>query len=91
MAGSDVVDFGFARVDVGREARQRLPEVVYGSGKTPAQVIGIVRILLGHNNGPVLVTRVEAEPEPWPAAGCTVPVKAGQAARSAFAWGCRRA
>lgn len=57
--GPEVVDLGFARVDVDREARQGLPEVVYGSGKTPEQVIGIVRTLLRHNDGPVLVTRVE--------------------------------
>ncbi|WP_158853634.1 nickel pincer cofactor biosynthesis protein LarB [Saccharothrix deserti] len=61
MAGSDVVDLGFARVDVGREARQGLPEVVYGSGKTPVQIVGIVRTLLRHNDGPVLATRVEAD------------------------------
>ncbi|WP_309111286.1 nickel pincer cofactor biosynthesis protein LarB [Saccharothrix sp.] len=61
MAGPDVVDLGFARVDVDREARQGLPEVVYGSGKTPDQVVGIVRTLLRHNDGPVLVTRVEPD------------------------------
>ncbi|MEJ2853135.1 MULTISPECIES: nickel pincer cofactor biosynthesis protein LarB [unclassified Saccharothrix] len=55
------VDLGFARVDVDREARQGLPEVVYGSGKTPEQVVGIVRTLLRHNDGPVLVTRVEPD------------------------------
>ncbi|MFI9818057.1 nickel pincer cofactor biosynthesis protein LarB [Saccharothrix variisporea] len=57
----EAVDLGFARVDVDREARQGLPEVVYGSGKTPEQVVGIVRTLLRHNDGPVLVTRVEPE------------------------------
>jgi NCAIR mutase (PurE)-related protein len=59
--GPEVVDLGFARVDVDREARQGLPEVVYGSGKTPEQVVEIVRTLLRHNDGPVLVTRVEPE------------------------------
>ncbi|NUT99482.1 MAG: nickel pincer cofactor biosynthesis protein LarB [Saccharothrix sp.] len=57
----EAVDLGFARVDVDREARQGLPEVVYGSGKTPEQVVGIVRTLLRHNDGPVLVTRVEPD------------------------------
>ncbi|MEU7476831.1 nickel pincer cofactor biosynthesis protein LarB [Lentzea sp. NPDC042327] len=55
---SEAVDLGFARVDVGREARQGVPEVVYGTGKTAAQVVAIVRTLLRHNDGPVLVTRV---------------------------------
>ncbi|MCS7477047.1 nickel pincer cofactor biosynthesis protein LarB [Umezawaea endophytica] len=60
MTGQDAVDLGFARVDVDREARQGLPEVVYGSGKTPGQVVEVVRTLLRHNAGPVLVTRVDA-------------------------------
>ncbi|MFF1613658.1 nickel pincer cofactor biosynthesis protein LarB [Amycolatopsis sp. NPDC058278] len=55
-------DLGFARVDLDREHRQGLPEVVYGPGKTPAQIAAIARTLLAHNTGPVLVTRVEAEP-----------------------------
>jgi NCAIR mutase (PurE)-related protein len=54
------LDLGFARVDVDREARQGVPEVVYGPGKTPGQVVGIVGALLRHNQGPVLVTRVDA-------------------------------
>jgi len=54
-------DLGFARVDLDREQRQGLPEVVYGPGKTPAQIAAIVRTLLAHNTGPVLVTRVERE------------------------------
>ncbi|MEU0533264.1 nickel pincer cofactor biosynthesis protein LarB [Amycolatopsis tolypomycina] len=57
----NTADLGFARVDVDREHRQGLPEVVYGPGKTPAQIAAIVRTLLTHNAGPVLVTRVEAE------------------------------
>lgn len=54
-------DLGYARVDTDRARRQGLPEVVYGPGKKPEQIAGIVRELLGANTGPVLVTRVEAE------------------------------
>ncbi|MCC8247109.1 nickel pincer cofactor biosynthesis protein LarB [Saccharothrix luteola] len=61
MTGPGAVDLGFARVDVDREARQGLPEVIYGSGKTPEQISGIVRTLLRHNDGPVLATRVEPD------------------------------
>ncbi|MEV8443354.1 nickel pincer cofactor biosynthesis protein LarB [Actinosynnema sp. NPDC051121] len=61
MTGPGAVDLGFARVDVDREARQGLPEVIYGSGKTPEQIGGIVRTLLRHNDGPVLATRVEPD------------------------------
>ncbi|MDH6455874.1 MULTISPECIES: nickel pincer cofactor biosynthesis protein LarB [unclassified Streptomyces] len=58
---SEVLNLGFARVDLDREARQGLPEVVYGPGKTPEQITGIVTGLLAHNTGPVLVTRVGPE------------------------------
>ncbi len=55
---SGELDLGYARVDLARERRQGLPEVVYGPGKTPEQITGIVRGLLTHNTGPVLVTRI---------------------------------
>src|SRR6266496_3440484 len=35
-------DIGFARVDHARATRQGFPEVVFGAGKTRAQVVGIV-------------------------------------------------
>src|SRR5918999_3681629 len=54
-------DLGYARPDLDREARLGLPEVVYGPGKTPSQVVGVVRSLLAGNDGPVLVTRIAAE------------------------------
>ncbi|WP_280881799.1 nickel pincer cofactor biosynthesis protein LarB [Streptomyces pseudovenezuelae] len=53
-----MLDLGYARIDLGREARQGLPEVVYGPGKTVEQITGIVSGLLAHNSGPVLATRV---------------------------------
>jgi pyridinium-3,5-biscarboxylic acid mononucleotide synthase len=62
MTGPDpVLDLGFARVDLDRERRQGLPEVVYSPGKTPEQIVAIVTGLLRHNTGPVLVTRVKPE------------------------------
>jgi NCAIR mutase (PurE)-related protein len=54
-------DLGYARVDLGREDRQGLPEIVYGPGKQVTEIIGIVTALLDRNTGPVLVTRVESE------------------------------
>jgi NCAIR mutase (PurE)-related protein len=50
----------FATLDLDREARQGLPEIVYGPGKTAGQIAAIVRELLAHNTGPVLATRVGA-------------------------------
>ena len=49
-------DLDFARVDHQRPLRTGFPEVVFGQGKTPEQVAGIVRSLAGRGN-PVLVTR----------------------------------
>ncbi|MEZ0110653.1 NCAIR mutase (PurE)-related protein [Catenulispora sp. EB89] len=55
---SGILDLGFARLDLGREERQGLPEVVYGPGKTADQIAAIVAALLANNTGPVLATRV---------------------------------
>lgn len=52
-------DLGFAKVDLDRERRQGLPEIVYGTGKTADQMVAVVRTLLEQNSGPVLVTRVD--------------------------------
>jgi NCAIR mutase (PurE)-related protein len=54
-------DLGYARPDTDREARMGLPEVVYGPGKSPEQMVGVVRSLLAGNEGPVLITRVGAD------------------------------
>jgi NCAIR mutase (PurE)-related protein len=53
-------DLGYATLDHHRELRRGVPEVVYGAGKTPAQVAGIVERMAaaGHN---VLVTRASIE------------------------------
>ncbi|MCZ4520221.1 nickel pincer cofactor biosynthesis protein LarB [Rhodococcus ruber] len=48
-------------VDVDRERRQGLPEVVYGPGKTAPEIAKIVETLLLANSGPILVTRIEAD------------------------------
>ncbi|MCW2720267.1 nickel pincer cofactor biosynthesis protein LarB [Pseudonocardia sp.] len=59
--GDGYTDLGYARPDTGREARLGLPEVVYGPGKEPDHVAGIVASLLAANDGPVLVTRIDAD------------------------------
>lgn len=53
-------DLGYARVDLDRAERTGDPEVVYGAGKTPPQVLGILRTL--HERHParaVLATRLD--------------------------------
>lgn len=57
-----IEDLGFARVDLDRAARTGDPEVVYGAGKTPDQVVAILRAL--HDKHPeraVLATRLSPE------------------------------
>ena len=55
-------DLGFARVDVDRARRTGDPEVVYGEGKTPAQVVDILTTLHGrHPERAVLATRLSPE------------------------------
>ncbi len=53
-------DLGYASVDHHRALRQGAPEVIFGSGKTAQQIVGIARELArtGQN---VLVTRLEEE------------------------------
>jgi NCAIR mutase (PurE)-related protein len=55
-------DLGFARVDLDRAARTGDPEVVYGAGKTPTQVVELLRTLHeSHPDRAVLATRLTAE------------------------------
>ncbi len=52
-------DLGFARVDTHRALRTGDPEVIYGAGKTPEQIVAIVRRLRQTGTQrPILVTRV---------------------------------
>lgn len=56
------VDLGYARVDVDRAQRTGDPEVVYGAGKTPEQVVGILTALhRKHPDRAVLATRLAPE------------------------------
>ncbi|NBV87565.1 MAG: nickel pincer cofactor biosynthesis protein LarB [Verrucomicrobia bacterium] len=52
------VDLGFARVDTGRAQRCGFPEVVFGAGKTPEQVVSIAKVLV-ESHGLFLASRVE--------------------------------
>ena len=52
-------NLGYARVDHARAVRQGFPEVVFGMGKTPEQVAGIVHSLARRASN-ILVTRTDA-------------------------------
>ena len=53
-------DLDFAKVDHHRALRKGFPEVVFGEGKSPAQVASIAEALLGHSDR-LLVTRASDE------------------------------
>jgi pyridinium-3,5-biscarboxylic acid mononucleotide synthase len=55
-----IADLGFAQVDLHRALRKNFPEVIFGSGKSPRQVLAIAGKLVEHEQH-VLVTRVTAE------------------------------
>jgi NCAIR mutase (PurE)-related protein len=56
-------DIGFAKVDHHRGLRQGFAEVIFGKGKTPAQVAEIVRTMLRHkpSRHNILITRADAK------------------------------
>ena len=51
-------DLGFARVDHHRAVRQGFPEVIFGAGKTPAQIAAIAERIVGAGHT-LLVTRTD--------------------------------
>ncbi len=53
-------DLGFAQIDTHRELRTGYPEVIFGQGKTPAQVREIIKYMNTRNNN-ILATRVSDE------------------------------
>jgi pyridinium-3,5-biscarboxylic acid mononucleotide synthase len=55
-----VADLGFAQVDTHRALRKGFPEVIFGAGKTPVQVVKIASTLVAHEQR-VLITRITAE------------------------------
>jgi len=52
-----VADLGFAQVDLHRALRKNFPEVIFGAGKTPEQVVKIAA-RISTDGQPVLVTRI---------------------------------
>lgn len=59
IAADQVEQLGFARVDHHRAQRQGFPEVVFGQGKTPAQIARIAEAIVGRGHS-LLITRTDA-------------------------------
>ncbi len=54
-------DIGYAKVDLHRKLRQGTAEVIYGAGKTPEQMIGIVSAMKQGGQNTILITRISPE------------------------------
>ena len=54
-------DLGYAKVDLHRRLRQGAAEVIYGAGKTPAQIAGIAQTMLQNGQETILITRLSPE------------------------------
>jgi pyridinium-3,5-biscarboxylic acid mononucleotide synthase len=60
LVDDGVLDLGFARLDVDRERRTGDPEVVYGAGKSPEQVVStLVALHERHPDRAILATRLD--------------------------------
>lgn len=59
-ADSGIVNLGFARVDTDRKRRCGFPEVIFGAGKTSAEVLAIAREILARESV-LLVSRASVE------------------------------
>lgn len=51
-------DIGYAKVDLHRKVRQGAAEVIYGAGKTPEQIIGIIDTMQKNGQKRILITRL---------------------------------
>lgn len=54
-------DIGFAKIDLHRGLRQGAEEVIYGAGKTPEQILGIIDTMKANDVETILITRLSKE------------------------------
>ena len=52
-------DLGFAKIDTHRRLRTGAAEVIYGAGKTPEQMLEIIKAMLESGQKTILITRLE--------------------------------
>ena len=56
-------DLGYAKVDHHRAKRQGAAEVIFGAGKTPEQITGIVASMMARGAENIIITRLQEEKE----------------------------
>ena len=65
-------DIGYAKVDLHRKVRQGAVEVIYGAGKTPEQIVGIVDVMRKNGQDAILITRMSEEAAAAVGAACAL-------------------
>lgn len=60
----------YAKVDLHRKVRQGAVEVIYGAGKTPEQILGIVDVMRKNGQDVILITRMSEEAAAAVGAAC---------------------
>ena len=76
-------DIGYAKVDLHRKLRQGMTEVIYGAGKTPEQIVGIMNTLAENGQGNVLITRIDSDVAEY-LSGRFIDIRYFNEARAAF-------
>ena len=61
LRATPTAELGYATLDMHRELRQGIGEVIYGAGKTPDQIAGIVNAMLASGQSSILITRLSPE------------------------------
>lgn len=54
-------NIGYAKVDLHRKVRQGAAEVIFGAGKTPEQIAGIMKTMQKNGQETILITRLSRE------------------------------
>ena len=54
-------DLGYAKIDTHRPVRQGAAEVLYGAGKTPEQILGILTAMVQSGARNILITRMSPQ------------------------------
>lgn len=57
-------DLGYATVDLDRQIRRGVSEVIFGAGKTTEQICGISKALIENGQNRILITRLDKEKYP---------------------------
>ena len=65
-------DIGYAKVDLHRKIRQGAAEVIYGAGKTPEQIAGIIDAMQKNGQDRILITRMSREAADYVAGRCAL-------------------